>query len=176
MMLSSSLPVGGRERQVVSLIKAIHENPDIEIVLVLLLKNVFYTEIYEFPITIEIVNAKSTKDYRILSAFSNIFKKHNPDVIHAWDEYVAFYALPIANILKIKFINGSLLHGIFQFRLRQIVRNITYRFSPYIIANSHAGYKANRLKEKASRFVIYNGIDEKFDKNNFPDVSILSCL
>ena len=171
MMLSSTLSAGGRERQVFSLIKALAQKKNIEIVFVLLFNDIFFEEIYNLPINIRILNVKSTKDITIFKKYKKLFKEEKPNVIHAWDEYVAFYALPISAILKIKFINGSLRHGIFQFKIRQIIRNITYRFSPYIIANSYAGYKANGLHINKKRFVLYNGIDEKFNKQNLQSIS-----
>ena len=175
LMLSSSLAAGGRERQVVSLIKSLTEKQNIEITLILLFDNIFYEEVYDLPIKIEILHVKNTKDLTIFGKLNALFKIEKPDIIHAWDEYVAFYALFVAKKQNIPFINGSLRHGIVQLKPRQIIRSILYRFSPYIIANSHAGFKANLLKENSTRFVLYNGIDEKFDKEN-QNVSKLNLL
>jgi glycosyltransferase involved in cell wall biosynthesis len=38
--------------------------------------------------------------------------------------------------------------------------------SPFVVANSEAGMQANRLKPSDNRYVLYNGIDNKFDEGH----------
>lgn len=151
---------GGRERQVVSLIKALAHNEKHEIELVLSDKLVFYNEVFSLPIKISYINTNNKNLIRNYSFYYKHLIKSKPDIIHACDEYVAFYLLPIAWLLNIPFINASLRHGRVRFHLRHLIRKFTYKFSPHIIANSYAGLHANGLSPNEKRIVIYNVVDD----------------
>ena len=77
------------------------------------------------------------------------------------------YSLPIAKILKIKFINGIIRNApsINNISKRSLFyRKITYSFSDFILSNSYAGlrsYNSPRLKS----ICIYNGFDFNRIKN-----------
>jgi glycosyltransferase involved in cell wall biosynthesis len=60
------------------------------------------------------------------------------------------------------FINASIQHGIRLLRFPHILRSIICLLSPYVIANSFAGLRANNLKPGKRRYVSYNGIEAKF--------------
>lgn len=167
LMLTTFLNAGGRERQIISLINAISNDKNVEIHLVIVNdSDLFFSEVFQIPIKITILNIENHKSLKVAYELNKIVRNFKPDIIHAWDEHIVFFSLPIALIHRIKFINGSLRHGILKLKPRHLLRNILFRLSPVIIANSFAGYKANRLRITNKRFVLYNGIDETFNKFN----------
>lgn len=87
-----------------------------------------------------------------------------PDIIVAWSYKESILGLIISKWVGVPFINASLKHGIFQGRRMDYIRNLVYRLSDTVIANSKAGITANRLTRGE---VIYNGLSEEFYKEVF---------
>lgn len=169
------LGAGGRERQIVSLLHSIAFDENYSVELILLSKQVYFEEVFDLPIKIHFLNSRKVKSLRNYSVLYRLIKKSKPDIVHACDEYAAFYILPISKILKVPFINASLRHGRVKLHIRHIIRKMTYWFSQYIIANSHAGLHANGLKAGKKRIVLYNVIEKRFFENeNQKEPSILN--
>jgi len=97
--------------------------------------------------------------------FKRIVISEKPDIIISWDLQTSLFALLLHRRYNYIFINASIQHGIRLLRLSHILRSIICFFSPYIIANSFAGLKANNLTPGERRFVLYNGIETKFLNN-----------
>jgi len=94
--------------------------------------------------------------------FRRIIISENPDFIISWDIQSSIYTLLLTRKFKFKFINASIRHGIRLVRFSHILRSVVCFLSPYIIANSFEGLKANNLKPGKRRVVLYNGIENKF--------------
>ena len=100
------------------------------------------------------------------TGFREYMKKINyirPDLVVSWDPMSSLYNLLLFRITGFIFINASIRHGIRLNRLSHYFRSLVCHFSPYLLANSEAGLKANRLrKKKGQRLVLYNGVETKF--------------
>jgi len=152
---------GGKERQLFILTKfLLNSESDVNIIT----RN-FSKENYlaEYGLNKEIVYIYKGKTW--LEDFHN-FKKIiislSPDILISWDFQTSIFALFLYKKNNFIFINASIQHGIRLFRLSHILRTFICFLSPVIIANSLAGLKANNLKPGERRFVLYNGIETKF--------------
>jgi glycosyltransferase involved in cell wall biosynthesis len=91
--------------------------------------------------------------------FFKITKLVRPDIVYARDTLSFIIALLVSFILPFKIVNGSIRHGIARKDLSFKVRTFFLHFSKYIIANSFAGLKANKVNRG---YVLYNGVDDSF--------------
>ena len=154
-----SLRSGGKERQLVELIKGLKHYPDIECELALTRTEIHYKDIFSTGIKIHyIVRKYIKKDPRLFILFYKICKKYRPDIIHVWGNMVAIYALMAKTLLEIPMINFQIQNATKKVNKEILSHKLTFPFSDIIIANSKAGLKAYNAPERNSR-VIYNGFD-----------------
>lgn len=97
-----------------------------------------------------------------LHCFKNIVVSEKPDILISWDFQTSLFALLVRRDNNFLFINASIQHGIRLLRISHILRNLICFLSHYVIANSFAGLRANNLKPGKRKFVLYNGIENKF--------------
>jgi len=95
-------------------------------------------------------------------SFKETIISQKPDILISWDSQTSLFALLLNNKYRFIFINASIQHGIRLLKISHILRSIICFLSPYIIANSYAGLHANNLRHGNRRFVLYNGIENKF--------------
>lgn len=157
--------MGGRERQLISLIESLlnHQTKIDCLVAIFNNNDVYFRSQQIEKILLDTFSSNSTFGVPAFRKLLELQKREKFNFIYAADEYVVPLALSVSLLTNCKFINGSLRHGFVNyFNKRQLFRSIFYRFSKYIIANSSQGYKANKLKINNSRFILYNGVDPKF--------------
>lgn len=121
-----------------------------------------YISEYNFPAEkIRIIG----KDNIITSmkSYNKQIKLIKPDLIFSWDTKTSLYSL-LAKWTYYRgiFINGCIRHGIRLIQLSHLFRSVICWLSPYVVANSLVGLKVNNLKTNDRRFVLYNGIENKF--------------
>jgi glycosyltransferase involved in cell wall biosynthesis len=97
-----------------------------------------------------------------LAELNRIFKEQKPDVVFSWGTIESLLVLIVKPFHRFSFINGSARHGIRSERISHYFRTILLHLSKYRVANSFAGLRANKLKKG---FVLYNGVEEKFQKS-----------
>jgi glycosyltransferase involved in cell wall biosynthesis len=160
----SSIGRGGIERQVFLTAKSLLKY-DYEIdLLAFRYSKDNYIDEYNFDIKRLHIIDSELKSQKI-TGFKNVLDKIKPDILIAYDFQTALLSFLFARRFKCVFINASIQHGIRQITPFQMLRSILCYFSPYVIANSYAGLRANGLRENAAQnFVLYNGIEEKFLK------------
>lgn len=108
------------------------------------------------------LSENQVKTYSSFNSYKDAIKNVKPDVVISWDIKTSMYNLLLYHKFNFKFINGSIRHGIRLIRPDHLYRSILCHLSPYIIANSFAGLRANNLRLGNNRFVLYNGIENKF--------------
>lgn len=150
---------GGKERQIFILAKYLQRR---DIYLIILAKriitgNSFFQE-YN-------ISEGQVKIYKDLKSFKIIIKETQPDVVVSWDIKSSLYNLLLYKQYRFKFINGSIRHGIRQFKPSHLYRSLVCHLSPYILSNSLAGLRVNNLKPGDRRFILYNGVETKFRNN-----------
>lgn len=154
----SDMRRGGRERQLATLVSnsssllenhllAFHEVPN------------NYLDEYDF----KNFSYTSKKKIKRFTDIINYVKKNGISLIHTWGNSETLYSVPASIVCKTPLLNGSIRHGIRRKNFSHRFRSVVLRFSKYILANSYAGFEANKIKINNNRhFVIYNGIEEKF--------------
>jgi glycosyltransferase involved in cell wall biosynthesis len=95
-------------------------------------------------------------------SFKEFIFSEKPEILISFDLQTALFALILYKQFNFIFINASIQHGIRLFRFSHLVRSLVCWLSPYVIANSFAGLKANNLSQGKNKFVLYNGIEDKF--------------
>ena len=93
---------GGKERQLVELLKGFRNYRDIVYELAIMSNNIHYSELKKLNIKTHYLIRKKKKDPIIFKKLYNICLQFKPDIIHTWDSMTSVYAFPIAKILKIK--------------------------------------------------------------------------
>ena len=158
--LIDSLKTGGKERQIIELLKGVIDNKQIKVKLVIMNKDVLYPEVYDSDIDINFLIRSSKRDIRIFFELYHLCKTFKPDIIHTWDSMTSFYSLPIAKWFKIKLINGSIRNAtppkLFSFGW--FFSTLTFSFSDKIVSNSLAGLKQYNTAGR-NGLCIYNGFD-----------------
>lgn len=162
LFLIDSLRKGGKERQLVELIKGLSATKGITMEIVVMNEEIAYKAILEHEIKIHYLIRKKKKDLSIFKKLFKICNNFNPDIIHTWDTMTTFYALPYRILKRKVLINGSI-----RFAASNIKSNIKlyyfnkllFSFSDFVIANSKAGLTTFFLKESYKNRFIYNGFD-----------------
>lgn len=161
LQLIGSLTAGGKERQFVELLKGLSKQKGINCEVVIMSKEIHYKELFNLNIKINYLIKKWKIDFRLLCELYRLCKEVNPDVIHTWDNTSTIYAIPIAKILNIRLLNGSIrgaFKNIKKFSKVWLMRRVFTIFSHLTVANSYAGLKCyNVISTKGS--CVYNGFD-----------------
>ncbi len=158
---TASLHTGGRERQVVECLKGLSAKKDLSCELALMSHDIHYTAVKDLKIRIHYLIRRTRKDLRPLKTLYEICSRFNPDIIHAWDSMASAYALPIAKILGIKFVNGMVRDAMVKssiFDKHWVRSRLTFPFSDAIVSNSYAGLKSYHVPPRKC-CCIYNGFD-----------------
>ena len=156
-----SLRSGGKERQLVELLKGISKYSEIKSYVAVMSNDIHYQSIWDLCDNIYFVIRKRKQDPQILLSLYAICKKLKPDIIHVWDSMTAVYGLPVAKLLKIKMINGMIRNATnnLGWRNKHWRRaKLTFPFSNAIVSNSYAGIKAYGASLSKS-ICIHNGFD-----------------
>ncbi len=168
LLFTEHLTSGGKERQVVELIKGLVKRGGFELELVITRNEIHYSEILDLGVPIRIIERKFLKkDPRLFPLFLNIVRKFRPDVIHVFGHMPAVYAIPAKILFNIPMLNNEIQDTSPAKNL--IAKNLVFKLSDLIVGNSHAGLKAYAVENLNSE-VIYNGFT--FDRlKDLPEVN-----
>jgi glycosyltransferase involved in cell wall biosynthesis len=158
---TDSIQRGGKERQLFLLAKSLIDDGHHVDVLSLKYQRPNFIAEYGFPDEQLLISKENSKlsTYRFIR---KIYGENEYDIVFAWDLQTALAGLLSHRRFRFIFINGCIQHGIRLFKLSFLFRSLVCMLSPYVVANSLAGLKANNLKPGPRRFVLYNGIENKF--------------
>lgn len=162
-----TLRSGGRERQLVELLKGLGTFKGIESELIVMSDNIHYIYLDDLKIPVHKLLRRSKKDPRIFFKLYKLLKKIQPEILHSWGSMCSIYALPAVKILGIKFVNGFLRNAPPKLSMGNenwLRSKLTFPFSDAIVANSKAGLKAYEAPPKKS-YYIYNGFDFNRTRN-----------
>jgi glycosyltransferase involved in cell wall biosynthesis len=167
LFFTDTLDVGGKERRLTELIKALLRTGGTDFELVVMSSEIHYREILDLGIKIHYITRKTRHDISIFKRFHELCQVYKPDLIHCWDSMTAVYLVPVCRLLGIKLINGMVVDA----PSRQNISNkyylrakLTFPFSDVIVGNSEAGLRAYRAPLRKS-VVIHNGFDFKRTRN-----------
>ncbi|MBN2396277.1 MAG: glycosyltransferase [Candidatus Atribacteria bacterium] len=156
----SSLRRGGRERQLAAIVSACSDSKYKHQILYLNHSKDSY--ITEYGLEKNLLKIHSRGFFKRLQELNIILKKNNPVIVYTWGRLESIMLFLIKPLHCFKFINGSIRHGIRAKKVSHYIRTLIVHLCRYVVANSYAGLYANNLKPRKNRFVLYNGVDNKF--------------
>lgn len=163
-----SLSTGGKERQLVELIKGLIKGKSIDIQLVILSNEIIFNDINKLNINIHLLPRKYKKDLSIYKKLLKICRDFRPDIIHSWELMCSVYSIPLSKLIGAKFINGIIRYSPSNFGFLRsklfFTTKLTFLCSDIILSNSYAGLRAYKVKNLKS-YCIYNGFDLDRIKN-----------
>ncbi len=158
---TDTLRSGGRERQLVELLKGLSKMPGVECILITMSENIHYEYVKDFDVKIHYLVRNSQRDPMIFIRLYKLLKEIRPDILHTWCSMTSVYALPVVKLLNIAFVNGFLRDAMphLSWRNRMWRRaRFTFPFSDAVVANSYAGLIAYRAPHNKAH-CIHNGFD-----------------
>ena len=156
-----TLRSGGKERQLVELLKGLAKAEGVDCELVIMSKDIHYSYLNDLDIKVHYLLRKSKKDCSILYRFYQLCKKIRPNIVHSWSSMCSVYALPAVKLLGVSFVNGFLRNAPpnLSFPDKEWIRaKLSFPFSDRIVANSLAGLHAYRVPT-VKAIHIHNGFD-----------------
>lgn len=158
----TSIGRGGSERQLSAIVSNSNDRNHPSQIIYFNAKNSTY--INEYNLSKYLIKIDSKNFFIRLFKLNKVLKTNKPDFVYTWGTLDSFLILLLKPFHSFKFINGSIRHGIRLFKFDHLLRSLILWFSPYVIANSNAGLRANNLKPNKKSFVLFNGIDKKFSR------------
>lgn len=156
---------GGKERQLLELLKGLSRVEEIECELITMSENIHFLSnnniMNDLNIKPHFLLRKSKKDIGIFYHLYRLCREINPDILHSWESMCSVYALPVTKLLGIKFVNGFIRNAPRNITVHDKIwlrRNITFPFSDAIVANSLAGLNAYRVPPHKA-YLVPNGFD-----------------
>jgi len=159
--LIDTLKAGGKERQLIELLKGLSKRERIEARLVILSDSIDYSYVRRLNLGIYFLKRRMKRDPLLFLQLFTICRQFQPDILHSWESMCSLYALPIAKILRIPFISGIVRDAPSKIRfLGKTWRRtrLTFPFSRIVLANSLAGLKSYHVPRNKG-CCIYNGFD-----------------
>lgn len=117
----------------------------------------------EYNLDDKLIKIHSKNSFKRLIEFHAVIRDVKPDVVFTRGTLDSLFALLVSPFSKFIFINGSIRHGVRLFKFDHYLRSIIAWFSPYVVANTISGLRANNLKQSKRNFVLPNGIENKFE-------------
>lgn len=160
-MVTDILGAGGKERRLIQLIKDLVNNHNYSCAIIVFSEEIHYPELQELQVKVFKLSRKYRKDLSLFKQVYNVCKKFQPHIIQSWEWMATFYTLPIAKLVKAKFVNSSIVSApdkIRTFSKRWFLAKSTFLFSDAIIGNSQAGLNIYKAPQSKS-LCIHNGFD-----------------
>jgi len=160
LFVADTLGCGGKERQLVELLKGLDQRTDVVYSLCLLSHNIHYEEARSLNGETHFIERKFRYDPSIVFKLYSICRQFRPDILQSWELMCSIYALPVVKALGVKFVNyiQNAPAKLELFDSNSIRSKLTFPFSDLILANSYAGLRSYNIPE-AKGGCIYNGFD-----------------
>jgi glycosyltransferase involved in cell wall biosynthesis len=169
---------GGKERQLVELLRGLFAHRDIEsFVAVMDQEEVRYEIDPEHAQVIQLVR-RGKRDLRLFKSLYELVSVMKIDIVHSWGSMCSIYAAPIAKLCGAAFVNGFVRDAPSHMTLwnKNYFRGkLTIPFSDIVVANSRAGLAAYRIPERKG-LCIHNGFDPGRVSNLRDEAELRSLL
>lgn len=162
-----SLRAGGKERQLVELLKGLLSYKDIACELAVMSHDAHYASLSTLNIRIHHLIRSRGKDPKLFLKLFRLCKQIRPDIVHTWGSMPSVYAVPIAKILGMKLVNGMIRDAPPKLKLfdkERIRLKFTFPFSDKIVSNSYAGLESYKVSSQKA-ICIHNAFDFERLKN-----------
>jgi glycosyltransferase involved in cell wall biosynthesis len=159
--LTESLGRGGKERQIVELLRGLFPHHDIESFVVVTDEEDDRYEIDREHAQVIQLFRRGTKDLRIFKGLYDLISNLKIDIVHSWSPMCSIYAAPVAKLCGTAFVNGFVRDAPPHMTLwnKQYFRGrLTIPFSDIVVANSRACLAAYDIPERKG-VCIHNGFN-----------------
>ncbi|SVC88132.1 uncharacterized protein METZ01_LOCUS340986, partial [marine metagenome] len=155
-----TLRVGGKERQLVELIKGLSGLKGIVCEVILTDRDVFYTDLFDIDVKVHFIKSRFPKDPMVIKALYDICSLFRSDIIHAWGYPMVLYAWPVARLIGAKIINGAIRNAAPTKPFSELwwYLKLTIPISDMVIANSQAGLRLSGNSKSHKFRCIPNGL------------------
>lgn len=155
-----NLGPGGKERQLVEILKGFEVQRGCESLVVSMTEGVFYPELLALHnVSLRTLIRRSRKDWRAFLDLYRMVREFVPDVIVAWDHMTAIHAIPAARLAGVALVNAMIRDAPTRLGWKAWSRaRLSFPWSDFIVANSQAGLDAYGVRGPHAQ-VIHNGID-----------------
>lgn len=153
------LAPGGKERQVVELLKGLAAHRDVRSFVAVVDKDEVNLEIDREHAEVIQLNRRGKKDWRLFKTLYELVSDLKIDIIHSWGSMSSVYATPVAKVCGTAFVNGFVRDApshMSLWRKGYLRVKLTIPFSDVVVANSRAGLAAYGIPERKG-LCIYNG-------------------
>ncbi|WP_084801581.1 glycosyltransferase [Bradyrhizobium sp. Ec3.3] len=176
--LTDSLGPGGKERQIVELLRGLLAHRDIKsFVAVTDEEEVRYEIGCELAQVIQLVR-RGKRDLRLFKNLYDLVSDLKVDIIHSWNPMCSILAAPVAKVCGTAFVNGFVRDAPPHIPLWNkyfLMGKLTIPFSDIVVANSHAGLAAYHIPERKG-LCIYNGFNPERVSNLTNEAELRSIL
>jgi glycosyltransferase involved in cell wall biosynthesis len=176
--LIESLGPGGKERQLVELLRGLFAHCDVDsFVAVTDRDEVRYEIKREHAQVIQLVR-RGKKDLRLFKSLYELVSELKIDVVHSWSPMCSIYAAPVAKLHGAVFVNGFVRDAPPHITRRDktyLMGKLTVPFSDVVVANSRAGLAAYQISGRKG-LCIYNGFNRERVANLKNDAELRGTL
>ena len=85
-----TLKMGGKERQLIELLKGLRKSKNIKAELIVMDQEVQYNDVHHLDVKINYLIRSNKKDLKIFCKLYGICHRFSPDIIHTWDLMTSF--------------------------------------------------------------------------------------
>lgn len=161
--LTESLGPGGKERQLVELLRGLFPHRDVESFVAVTDRDEVRYEIKpEHARVIQLVR-RGKRDLRLFKRLYELVSGLKIDVVHSWSPMCSVYAAPVAKLCGAVFVNGFVRDAPPHIARRDkvyLMGKLTVPFSDVVVANSRAGLAAYQISGHKGK-CIYNGFNRE---------------
>jgi glycosyltransferase involved in cell wall biosynthesis len=158
-----SLVAGGKERQLLELLKGLQLEDDFACELVIMSNEVQYEAFWHLGVKAHFLPRAVRFDPSIFYRLFRVMRNFQPHVVHSWNSMCSIYGAPVAKLIGAKFVNGYVRAAPpdMNVRDRDYLRGkITTLLSDIVVSNSVTGLSAYRVPYSRGRY-IHNGFDQQ---------------
>ena len=159
--LIDTLQSGGKERQLVEVLKFFSQQKKIFSGLVLMSHDIHFDYLGKLNVNTYKIVRKKKNDFSVFLKLFKFIKAWKPNIVHSWSSMCSVYVLPAVVTLQIKFVNNFLRSAPANLKITDKEwrrAKLTFPFSDRIAANSYAGLEAYKVPPK-KRVCLHNGFD-----------------
>ncbi len=173
---TESLGRGGKERQLVELLRGLCLHRDIESFVAVTYEVDDQYEIDSEHVQIIPLIRKSRRDLRLFKSLYDLTSSLKIDIVHSWGSICSIYAAPVAKLCGAAFVNGFVRDAPPHMWNKDYLRGkLTFPFSDIVVANSRAGLAAYDVPERKG-ICIYNGFNPERLSNLADEAELRSRL
>jgi len=159
--LVDSLRVGGKERQTVELLKGLRRFSSVKSMVVTMGAEQFYVaDIEKLGIPLCYLLRKVRWDPIVFPKLWRILRRFRPHIVHTNSEMAMTYAWPLARLMGVRVINGTIRNAFSEAGPRWHLHKLMLHLADARVANSKAGFDSRRMRHDGpGNYVIHNGFD-----------------